>query len=426
MKYDLLVFGGGTAGVAAAYIAAKYGLKTLLVEKSDVLGGTITKGLVIPSMQTDTNNINTEFFNDLLKFAKKFNAQHTYIDGNQAWFNTELLKIALDEMLASVKCNVLFSCEPSDISFDNKLHTFTINLVHNLLSLYIETKYIVDATSNGKIFKILNCDFQKNSEKNQATTLRFMMSGIDTDKFADWLEQTDTDRNITTVDRTGLYTMLSTACTWDNNTKWALKPIFDAAVKNGDLEFNDTAYFQVFSVPNMSGTLNFNAPRIILNDNDDIHNPYIYSKAVKQGRERIYRLYKFCKKYFPGFENAFISHISDVLGIRESYRVKGKYTVTVDDIINPKQFENIAFCSDYPIDIHSNSYKEDKLEFHNSRYYVPIEALISEKFEQLYAAGRIISADFEAQAAIRTQLNCFSMGEAAAKDIAKKSGLLAN
>lgn len=107
MKYELTVFGGGTARIAAAYIASKYGIKTLLVEKTDTLGGAITQGLVIPSMKTDTNNINTEFFNDLLTYAKRYNAQHTYIDGNQAWFNHELLKIVFDEMLSKTQIGMI-------------------------------------------------------------------------------------------------------------------------------------------------------------------------------------------------------------------------------------------------------------------------------------------------------------------------------
>ena len=57
MKYDLLIAGGGTSGVAAAYIASKLGIKTLLVEKSDVLGGAITQGLVVPVMKLNSENI---------------------------------------------------------------------------------------------------------------------------------------------------------------------------------------------------------------------------------------------------------------------------------------------------------------------------------------------------------------------------------
>ena len=142
MNYDLIVYGGGTSGVAAAYIASKYGLNTLLVEKSDSLGGSATRGLVIPCMKVNTLNINTEFFNDLLVFADKYCARTTYCDGNKAWFNPELLKIVLDDMLNSVKCNVLFSSEPESISFDNNLCLFSSYINHKILSIYIESKYI--------------------------------------------------------------------------------------------------------------------------------------------------------------------------------------------------------------------------------------------------------------------------------------------
>ncbi|MCD7780196.1 MAG: FAD-dependent oxidoreductase [Candidatus Gastranaerophilales bacterium] len=417
MKYDLVVFGGGTSGISAAYISAKHGLKTLLVERTDVLGGSITQGLVVPSMKVNAEGINTDFFNDLKLFADKYKARHTYTDGNEGWFNPELLKIVFDEMINSVKCQVILNSQPNKINY--KSH-FECYLLHKLLSIYIETKYIIDATSEGEIFKLLNCNFQKKSDNRQAPSLRFMLSGIDINCFADWIEKIDTNRDVTTVERTKEQIYLSTACTWDRDKNWALTPIMDKAVRSGILEYEDTAYFQVFSVPSMPDSLNFNAPRIILKEDEDIQDPFVYSRAVMQGRQRVYRLYNFCKNYLPGFENSYISHISDVLGIRESNRVKCKYTVTKEDIINPKEFDNIALACDYPIDIHSNNKNEDVLNFTKKTYYVPIEALISEKYDNLYAAGRIISSDFEAQAALRTQLTCFSMGEAASKDIIKK------
>lgn len=420
MKYDVVIFGGGTSGIAAAYISAKKGLNTLLVEKTDVLGGSITQGLVVPVMKLNSEDINTEFFNDLKAFTDKYNARHRYIDGNEGWFNPELLKIALDDMLDSVKCNVLFSTEPIDVKYNNQTEQFDCYIKHKILSIYIETKYLIDATANGEIFKLLNFNFQNKSDLFQTPTLRFILSNIDIKAFANWIETIDTDKNITTVERTNEQTFLSTACTWDKNINWALRPIFDKAVEENTLEYSDTAYFQIFSIPEMYNSLAFNCPRILLNDDEDLLDPFVYSRALKQGRARIYRLYKFCKKYLKGFENAYISHIADMLGVRESYRIKGQYTFTKDDILNSQSFKNIAFACDYPIDIHSNSNKKDKLQHIKSTYYVPIEALISADNDKLYGIGRIISADFEAQAALRTQMSCFSMGEAAAKDIYKK------
>ena len=417
LNFDVVIFGGGTAGVSAAYISAKKGLKTLLVEKTDVLGGSITQGLVVPCMKVETENINTEFISDLKVFADKYNARIQYKDGNEYWFNPELLKIVFDEMLASVNCQVLFSSYPLKIVYNDR---FISKIEQNMLSLYIESNYIVDATSNGKIFKLLNYKFQEKNKKQQATSLRFLLSNVDLKSFSNWILSIDSNRDVTTVDIQGDIIHLSTAYTWDTNRNWALYPIFNAAVVNNDLEYEDTAYFQVFTVAGMPNTLAFNCPRIILDDEENILDPFVYSKALKQGRERIYRLYNFVKKYFKGCENSFISHISDTLGVRESYRVKGQYTYTKEDIVSSKKYDNIAFACNYPIDIHSNKKDNDKLEFSNNTYYIPIETLISANNDKLYGVGRIISADFQAQAALRTQISCFCMGEAAANDIHNK------
>ena len=90
MIYDLAVVGGGTAGCAAAYIGAKYGLKVILIEKNIHLGGTITSGLVVPVMKSGDNQINTEFYNDLITELRKIGGQITY-QNNSGWFNPELV-----------------------------------------------------------------------------------------------------------------------------------------------------------------------------------------------------------------------------------------------------------------------------------------------------------------------------------------------
>jgi len=96
MMYDVVVIGGGTAGCAAAYIAGKLGLKTILIEKNIHLGGTISSGLVIPVMQSGNNQINTEFYNDLITEMQILGGQTTY-QNNPGWFNHELIKIALND-----------------------------------------------------------------------------------------------------------------------------------------------------------------------------------------------------------------------------------------------------------------------------------------------------------------------------------------
>ena len=70
-KFDLIIVGGGTAGVSCAWNAGKLGLKVLIIEKNSFLGGSITSSLVTPAMKTSENSINNEFYNEL------FGTNHT-------------------------------------------------------------------------------------------------------------------------------------------------------------------------------------------------------------------------------------------------------------------------------------------------------------------------------------------------------------
>lgn len=415
-QYDLIVCGGGTAGVAAGYIGAKYGLKTLIVEKNIHLGGTITSALVIPSMKSNTQNINCEFYNDFITELKKYDAQITYGDGNNGWFNPELSKIALESMMESVGCNILFNSEITDAITDNNL-VKSVCINSKTLSLYIDSLYFVDTTGDGNFSSILKNNILKNPQQRQPMTLRFHVSGIDLNKFSKWILDIDQNRNVTTSYTIDNQIHLSTACTWDKDKNWALSPLFEEAVRKGDLKEEDTAYFQLFTIPGMPGTVSLNCPRIIMGGDIDPLDPFLQSKALIIAKKQIWRLFCFMKKYFNGFENSFISNIADMVGIRESRRIEGKKIYTKEDILSAKTYANPVLHADYPIDIHSYKKDSSSLEHPNVDYELPIECLMSEKYDNLYIAGRIVSADFSAQAALRIQSSCFSMGEAVAKNI---------
>lgn len=430
--YDVIIIGGGTAGCATAYIAGKLGLKVLLIEKGIHLGGTMTSGLVVPVMKSGNHQINTDFYNILVEEMHKVGGQVTYQD-NSGWFNPELMKIVLDKMMKDVSVDVRYNAEVKDVKTEGKyvlsletnkeilsVYNEEVDTDNNSpekykpLSVYIEAKYFVDATGNCDFSNNINCKFLEMKSEYQPMSLRFLMSGIVIEKFGKWLLEKDTDRNVTTVENIDGVTHLSTAYTWDTDKQWALAPFFDKAVKEGLLKDSDRNYFQVFTVAGMPTTLAFNCPRIPENLNPNLVKDT--SKALIEGREAIYRLSLFCKKYFPGFENAYISNIADFLGVRVSNRLKGKYVYTIDDLKSGKKFEHPALISNYPVDVHNKSKNTSTLE-KTGEYQLPIESLMSYDYDNLFVVGRGISADYMAQGALRVQASCFSMGEAVAKYI---------
>ena len=420
-KYDIVIVGGGTAGVSCAWNCGKLGLKTLLVERNSYLGGSITGSLVIPAMKTSDNSINNDFFNTLYYKLSELGGAITYCDGNKGWFNPELTKIALDILMKESGVDGFFETHVTDVIQDkNKILSICIESLSNNnlfnkgkeLSLCIESKYYVDGTGDGKFCQKNNCDFLENFENNfQPVSLRFIMSGVNVKKFSDWLMAYDQDRDVTTSCTIGRYTYLSTAYTWDNN-KWALKSIFERAIADGCITEEDSNYFQIFSVAGTPDSIAFNCPRII---DSDISR----SEAYKQGRMSILRLSQFCKRYLTGFENAYISSISNSLGVRVSNRIKGKYVYTYDDLISGRKFDNPVLISNYPVDIHSSDKDGSTLEKTMQEYQLPLESLMVQGFDNLFVIGRCISADFKAQAALRIIPSCFSMGEGLAKHLAK-------
>lgn len=426
-NYDLIVVGGGTAGCAAAYTAGKLGLKTLLIEKNIHLGGTITSALVVPAMKSGEHQINTNFYNELTTELHSIGGQATYL-GNKGWFNPELTKIALDTLMAKANVEVFFDCHIRDVILEgNKIKGVIIS--KEMLSVYNEkieqqnkgllvsigAKYIIDATGNCEIGKLCGCEFLEEMKKDQPVSLRFMMGGVDVPHFAKWLKDYDKDKNVTTVEDIDGFIHLSTAYTWDKGKKWALAPLFEDAVNKGILKDHDRNYFQIFTVAGMPSTIAFNCPRII--DYTKTLDVVNMSKALQLARKNIFRLANFCKIYLPGFENSYISNIADMLGVRVSRRIKGKYVYTIDNVKSGKKFEHPVVVSNYPVDVHSKDKDSSTLEIVKD-YTLPLESLMSADIENLFVVGRCISADFMAQGALRVQASCFSMGEGVAKYLA--------
>ena len=433
--FDVVIIGGGTAGCSCAWNCAKAGLNTALIEKEAYLGGTMTGALVVPVMKSGNNQINTDFYSELIFKMKNSGNQITY-QSNPGWFNPVALKDTLKEMLVNNGVKLFLNSDIKNIKlsdhtvrgiefstdalsvYNYSIYADNIHLNNaDILSVYIETKYVVDSTGDLNFCEKINCNFLENNLEFPPMSLRFIMSGIDLEAFSGQLLEIDTDRNVTTVEHINGSVHLSTAYTWDSNTKWALAPLFEDAVNKGILKDSDRNYFQVFTVAGMPDSLAFNCPRIIekLNplSSEDIE------KAYNIGKSAINRIADFCKLYFKGFENSYISHIADKVGIRASRQIKGRYLYTIDDLRSGKKFTNPAVISNYPVDIHSRNKDASVLE-KNNEYQLPVESLMSYDYDNLYVAGRGLSADKLSQGALRVQASCFSMGEAVAKDIYSK------
>ena len=421
--YDLIVVGGGTSGCATAINAAKNGLKVLIVEKNTFLGGSMTGALVMPMMKNFLQNgedLSGSFPKELMSKLRQTNDAITFSDNNYGWFNPEMLKCLLDDLCEQYGVDIYFDSIVTNATISDKKIT-SVEISYCGQKINESAKYFVDSTGNGDLANLCNADFENgNNKKNQAMTLRFIATNVDIKKFAEFLRSIDDNEEISPISNINNEIHLSTACTWDNNI-WKLKPYFEKAIKEKILTEEDAAYFQIFTIPNQPTSIAFNAPRIF---SDKSLNPLEVkdtSYALVQGRKQIRRLIAFAKKYLPGFENAYVSQIAPMLGIRDSRRINAEYKLTEEDILSAKKFDNVVAKSNYPIDVHSLQKNESILNKlnENDYYEIPLSCLKIKNFENLFCVGKIIASSFMAQASLRIIPNCLTMGENLGKYIAK-------
>lgn len=417
---DVLIAGGGSAGVSAAVSAARAGAKTVLIEKNTFLGGMATGALVTPMMKNalDAKSILTKgLFLEVCERLLKAGGGATFKDGNPGWFNPEIYKWVLDEICMEAGVKLMFDNQIVSTEVKEK-EIKKIFLINKGGCFSISAKEFIDCTGDGDLIFLsgTSYDSNKNNER-QAMSLRFMMSGVELSVFANWLEENDKtgDSPVYRLDNDEI--LLSTAYTFEKD--WTLKPFFEKALKNNDLKKEDASYFQLFSVPGSSGLIAFNCPRITPDNKvlDPLNNEDT-SWLLSHGRQMIKRTSNFCKKYLPGFKNSYVCQIAPYIGVRESRRLVGQYKLSGEDILSGKKFNDSIANSNWPIDIHPSKSNEKGQLRHPPKgdyYQIPLRSLLPKEDEvkNLIVAGRCLSATFEAQGSARIQANCWAMGEAA-------------
>ena len=131
------------------------------------------------------------------------------------------------------------------------------------------------------------------------------------------------------------------------------------------------------------------------------------------GRQKIQRIVRFLREFVPGFAEAEITNVASLIGIRESVRIVGEYTLTEDDYFSARRFADGICLNRYPIDIHHPSGVGTTLKYLPEGVYheIPYRCLLPQGVKNLLVTGRCISASFAAHAAIRIIPNCRTLGK---------------
>ena len=406
---DELVCGGGTAGVVAAIAAARAGANVLVVEQMGLLGGTQSAAWVTPMMpnkileESLTHGIN----DDIIQRAAQYDPPPTDKTGDLLWFNPVTLALVLDDLLAEAGANVLFGTWISDTLLNDR-SVRGIVVENKSGRQQIKARVVIDCTGDADVAfhaGVQTVSGSPEDGRNQPMSLRFAMAGVDQERAARFMAD---ELGMDCYARPPLFEIGAGEA---KNTP--LGPLILDAIAANILEPDDLGYLQFFSMLGRPGELAFNCPRIAgLNATD----PWDLTKAQQIGRQKIRRIANFFKKYVRGFENAYIGTIAPMIGIRESRRIVGDYTLTEDDFLNEARFTDAVARNSYPIDIHSTTSKTGLVMKHLPRghyHEIPYRCMLPAGFDGMLVAGRCLSASFAAQAAVRIQQNCRAMGEAA-------------
>ena len=405
---DVLVIGGGTSGVVVALSALNQKQSVIILEKGIYLGGSETRALVHPFMATKvgggtlTKELNEEF----LKYSpdSKYNAGPYALS-----FNGEDFATFYDQKIRESKGQIYYDATFIDVIKENNKISYAIAYIHN--DLYaIEAKTFVDTTAEALVSKAAGVpiDDQGENGMHQSVSLRFEMANVDYFKLCDFL-------------RSIQYQGFGIPAVEDSNhlefiRDKALIPYFEKAIQDGVITSADVKYIQGFAVPGKPNVMSFNCPE--LPNCKDVNTPDGFSYYASEGRMMVQRFSRFLKGYIPGFENAFVSKIADMLGIRESVRIIGDYVLTEKDYLNQAKFKDGIAKADWYVDVHhDHEIKEEDLHrYQPGEYYeIPYRCLISKHCDNLIVGGRHLSCSFRVEASVRIQATLRDIAEVIGK-----------
>ncbi len=387
---DVVVFGAGPAGIAAAIAAAREKQKVYLIEVQNVVGGVMSScpGMMLGSGYPCDKSIGG-FFEELV--SRLYHHDPPVAErracslanfGDEVVYDYEYALSALYEMLAEAGVEVLFNHIPyhTHVMDDSISHVEVVNTQGR--DVFISKMYI-DCTGNGDVAAKAGVPSRSGDERGltMGVTLTFFMENVDWDKaFAE-----SSDPYFTRYANMGIA---------EGRLPKTLPEIY---MLKG---FRDgTVFFNTVTVTGVDGT---------------------QSRSVAQGaqaaRRQVMELARFCREEMPGFESSYPTYIGPTVGVRETRRLEGLYTLTFADVAGATRFEDGIVACDSPLDEvfrdESASHYSHEAALPKGEYYtIPFRTLVPRRIKNLLFAGRSRSVDGKAFATGRGMPQCMAMGQ---------------
>ena len=397
-EYDVVVAGGGIAGISAAVKAGRLGAKVILIEQYGFVGGMSTAGMVSPFMKHSIKDeiLVRGIFEELEKGMIK---RKGMIDNG---FYASAFRFAALELLRNARVDVLLNASIIKVNRE-KDRIKSLNILIHGYDIEIRGKVFIDTTGDAQLVYLGNFSYVKGDEKTgklQALTLFFRMGGTDFVRALDYVKKHKEDFFSWMTFDFDLAKIISVAGYFSTVKK---------AIAQGRLS-EDVNYIFYTTLPE-SGEASFNTSNILGLDGSTSSD---LTKAEFIGREQVWQVVNLLRDDIPGFENSYLLETAIQVGVRETRRAIGDYVVQEEDITKFRKFDDAIARGCYGIDIHGQKDEESRLDEmpENDFYEVPLRALIVSDAKNLLVAGRCISATRKAHGALRIMPTSSATGEA--------------
>jgi ribulose 1,5-bisphosphate synthetase/thiazole synthase len=362
---DVLVCGGGFAGVAAAVSAAKNGASVLLLEKYGFLGGLVTTSLVITTPPLD-NGINREIRRRLKEKSVYARCPNSGEEDELHAIDPEVVKYELVSLLKETGVDfILHTLIVGSILDGNVIKGVTIESKAGRQAIL--GKMVVDATGDADIAAFAGAPFRL---VKKPMTMMFNMVGVDIERALGQL-----------------------GGNWGN-----IRKLVQEGIDKKELFF-DLGIFRNFGAPGV------NAEKLVYGDEVNLWSgnlldldgtrPRDLTRAEVTTREHVFKLAEFLKRRLAGFEKARIEYTATQVGVRATRQILGESMPSMEQVKKEKFADTVA-----------KPYLQQEMR-------LPYGSILPQKIDNLLVAGRCISASEEAMGKLRLIPVCSATGEAA-------------